>query len=111
VPFSNWTRREFLGTSLKAGAVVSTVPAVLQGQDSTEDGATATRGPNIEGAVPITLHINGKDRQLSVDPRTTLLDCLRETVALTGTKKGCDHGQCGAWSRAKASAQPRAHEL
>jgi xanthine dehydrogenase YagT iron-sulfur-binding subunit len=53
-------------------------------------------GPNIEGAVPITLRINGKDRQLRVDPRTTLLDCLRETVALTGTKKGCDHGQCGA---------------
>ena len=53
-------------------------------------------GPNIEGAVPITLRINGKDRQLRVDPRTTLLDCIRETVALTGTKKGCDHGQCGA---------------
>jgi xanthine dehydrogenase YagT iron-sulfur-binding subunit len=53
-------------------------------------------GPNIEGAVAITLRINGKDRQLRVDPRTTLLDCIRETVALTGTKKGCDHGQCGA---------------
>jgi xanthine dehydrogenase YagT iron-sulfur-binding subunit len=56
---------------------------------------TADR-PNIDGAVPITLRINGKDRQLRVDPRTTLLDCIRETVALTGTKKGCDHGQCGA---------------
>jgi xanthine dehydrogenase YagT iron-sulfur-binding subunit len=53
-------------------------------------------GPNIEGAVPITLRINGKDHELRVDPRTTLLDCIRETVALTGTKKGCDHGQCGA---------------
>ena len=53
-------------------------------------------GPNIEGAVSITLRINGEDRQLRVDPRTTLLDCIRETVALTGTKKGCDHGQCGA---------------
>ena len=52
--------------------------------------------PNIEGAVPVTLRINGKDHQLRVDPRTTLLDCIRETVALTGTKKGCDHGQCGA---------------
>jgi xanthine dehydrogenase YagT iron-sulfur-binding subunit len=47
-------------------------------------------------AVRITLRINGKDRALRVDPRTTLLDCIRETVALTGTKKGCDHGQCGA---------------
>jgi xanthine dehydrogenase YagT iron-sulfur-binding subunit len=53
-------------------------------------------GPNIPGAVPITLRINGKDRQLRIDPRTTLLDCIRERVALTGTKKGCDHGQCGA---------------
>jgi len=44
----------------------------------------------------ITLRINGKDHQLRIDPRTTLLDCIRETVALTGTKKGCDHGQCGA---------------
>ena len=52
--------------------------------------------PNIEGAVPIALRINGKDFQLRVDPRTTLLDCIPETVALTGTKKGCDHGQCGA---------------
>jgi xanthine dehydrogenase YagT iron-sulfur-binding subunit len=57
---------------------------------------TSADGPNIAGAVPITLRINGKDRQLRVDPRTTLLDCIRETVALTGTKKGCDHGQCGA---------------
>ena len=44
----------------------------------------------------ITLRINGEDHQLRVDPRTTLLDCIRETVGLTGTKKGCDHGQCGA---------------
>ena len=51
---------------------------------------------NIEGTVPIVLRINGEDHQLRVDPRTTLLDCIRETVALTGTKKGCDHGQCGA---------------
>jgi len=46
--------------------------------------------------MPITLRINGKDHKLKIDPRTTLLDCIRETVALTGTKKGCDHGQCGA---------------
>ena len=47
----------------------------------------------------ITLRINGHDRQLRVDPRTTLLDCIRESVVLTGTKKGCDHGQCGAGMR------------
>jgi xanthine dehydrogenase YagT iron-sulfur-binding subunit len=96
VPSSNWTRRDFLETSLKTGAVVAAVPAALQSQDSIVTEAVPTTGPNIAGAVPITLRINGKERQLRVDPRTTLLDCLRETAALTGTKKGCDHGQCGA---------------
>ena len=47
-------------------------------------------------AVSLTLRINGSEHRLRLDPRTTLLDCLRETLALTGTKKGCDHGQCGA---------------
>jgi xanthine dehydrogenase YagT iron-sulfur-binding subunit len=46
--------------------------------------------------VPITLQINGTPHELRIDPRTTLLDCVREMVQLTGTKKGCDHGQCGA---------------
>jgi len=49
-----------------------------------------------EIAVPITLRINGREHSLRIDPRATLLDCIRETVELTGTKKGCDHGQCGA---------------
>src|SRR6202012_4368839 len=49
-----------------------------------------------EGTVPITLRINGQDHHLQLDPRTTLLDCLRENLNLPGTKKGCDHGQCGA---------------
>lgn len=44
----------------------------------------------------ITLHLNGQTRQLDVYPWTTLLDLLREQLSLTGTKKGCDHGQCGA---------------
>ena len=43
-----------------------------------------------------TITVNGEARTLDVDPRTTLLDALRETLRLTGTKKGCDHGQCGA---------------
>src|SRR3979411_2782611 len=58
--------------------------------------AAHSHGPEVPGAGRRTLRINGKDCQLRVDPRTTLLDCLRETVTLTGTKKGCDHGQCGA---------------
>ena len=49
-----------------------------------------------ENAVDVHLKINGKDYALTLDPRTTLLDCVREHLHLTGTKKGCDHGQCGA---------------
>jgi hypothetical protein len=45
---------------------------------------------------PVTLRVNGKKHDLRIDPRTTLLDCLREHLHLTGSKKGCDHGQCGA---------------
>ena len=43
-----------------------------------------------------TITVNGEARALDLDPRTTLLDALRETLGLTGSKKGCDHGQCGA---------------
>jgi xanthine dehydrogenase YagT iron-sulfur-binding subunit len=46
--------------------------------------------------IAITLHVNGVDRRLSLAPGTSLLDALRDHLDLTGTKKGCDHGQCGA---------------
>jgi xanthine dehydrogenase YagT iron-sulfur-binding subunit len=46
--------------------------------------------------VPVTLTVNGEPRRLALAPWTTLLDLLREQLGLTGTKKGCDHGQCGA---------------
>ena len=57
------------------------------------------RGPeNVSppAKIAITLHVNGQEQKLSVAPWTTLLDALREHLDLTGTKKGCDHGQCGA---------------
>ncbi len=97
---SNPTRRTFLlttGSTAAATVVAACVP--VHANSTAEQGnltPAGVDGPNIEGAVQITLRINGKDHQLRVDPRTTLLDCIRETVALTGTKKGCDHGQCGA---------------
>ena len=50
----------------------------------------------VPGQTAITLKLNGEARQFDVAPWTTLLDALRETLDLTGTKKGCDHGQCGA---------------
>lgn len=50
----------------------------------------------LKEAVPVTLRVNGKSHDLRIDPRTSLLDCLREHLHLTGSKKGCDHGQCGA---------------
>ena len=93
------TRRKFLlttGSSVAASLVAAYVPALANSAAGENDSAAAGARPTIEGAIPITLRINGKDHQLRVDPRTTLLDCIRETVALTGTKKGCDHGQCGA---------------
>jgi len=50
----------------------------------------------MEQILQITLNVNGQDHALCLDPRTTLLDALRENLDLSGSKKGCDHGQCGA---------------
>src|ERR1051326_7599993 len=90
------SRRKFLqtsGTTAAAGVLSAYLPAHASAEEASQSEVSR---PAIEGAVPITLRINGKDHKLRLDPRTTLLDCIRETVTLTGTKKGCDHGQCGA---------------
>jgi xanthine dehydrogenase YagT iron-sulfur-binding subunit len=50
----------------------------------------------VDGRVPLTLTVNGRPRRFEADVRTTLLDALREHLGVTGSKKGCDHGQCGA---------------
>jgi len=89
------TRREFLEKSLKTGGALGIAASGFSGQKS-EAAETVMRATDGASELAITLRINGKDHQLRIDPRTTLLDCIRETVALTGTKKGCDHGQCGA---------------
>ena len=81
------SRRGFLG-SMVAGGVVATWPADAQSADAASSGAP----PPVRTA----LTINGHRHELTLDPRVTLPDLLREHLGLTGTKKGCDHGQCGA---------------
>ncbi|ADW70879.1 (2Fe-2S)-binding protein [Granulicella tundricola] len=91
------TRRSFLSHIGAAGVAATTAPLAAAAQSSAPSPARATDAAEpIEGAIPVALSINGKSYALNLDPRTTLLDALRETVSLTGTKKGCDHGQCGA---------------
>jgi len=62
----------------------------------TTGGACAQDAGASDGGFGVRLAVNGVDVELNLDPRTTLLDALREHLHLTGTKKGCDHGQCGA---------------
>jgi xanthine dehydrogenase YagT iron-sulfur-binding subunit len=76
---------------LQAGAASASVPALVAAQ-----AATSTPPATVPGQSPVTLEVNGKTHRLVLDNRTTLLDALREHLHLTGTKKGCDHGQCGA---------------
>jgi xanthine dehydrogenase YagT iron-sulfur-binding subunit len=85
------TRRGFLTRAGMAGvaSVAASMPLVAAAE-------VAPAAPEIPGTVPIALRINGTTHRVRIDPRATLLDTLRETVHLTGTKKGCDHGQCGA---------------
>lgn len=92
------TRRTFLSATGTAAAAAAIAGYGAASSHAAEGGPPVASGdgPNIAGAVPVSLRINGREHRLRIDPRTTLLDCLRETVALTGTKKGCDHGQCGA---------------
>lgn len=77
---------------LLSGALTAAAAAVLP---DIAGGQTPSAAPT-QGVVPMTLLVNGQERRINGDLRTTLLDALREKVGLTGSKKGCDHGQCGA---------------
>ena len=88
------TRRSFLGRLGAAGIAASAAPLLAPADAQTDPAAEADVSP--PGAVPVTLKINGQEHRLQLEPRVTLLDALRENLQLPGTKKGCDHGQCGA---------------
>lgn len=87
-----FNRRTFLTTGTAAAAAVPLAAYATTGGRTMDQAAQITA----ETGVPITLRINGGDRRLTVDPRMTLLDTLRERLGLNGAKKGCDQGQCGA---------------
>ena len=85
------SRRTFVKSASVLGAGVATgIPQIAAAQRTRQ---AATAAPQM---APLTLKINGELHALTLDTRTTLLDALREYLHLTGSKKGCDHGQCGA---------------
>jgi xanthine dehydrogenase YagT iron-sulfur-binding subunit len=92
------SRRRFLQGVMIGGVGLGVGQLVIP--DGVADAAqTAAEQPTSapEGSMQsVTLNINGVDHELRIEPRVTLLDALRENLGLTGTKKGCDHGQCGA---------------
>ncbi len=87
------SRRNFLGQALTAAGTAIAAPSLLN-QATVAKEEQAMQAP--EGEMAVTLNVNGETRSLTIEPRVTLLDALRERLELTGSKKGCDHGQCGA---------------
>jgi xanthine dehydrogenase YagT iron-sulfur-binding subunit len=84
-------RRSLLGASAGVGAAPLVAGALGGGAE-----AQVAHARDPRAAVPVDLEVNGRRNRLNLDARTTLLDALREHMGLTGSKKGCDHGQCGA---------------
>jgi len=83
------SRRSFFKKSAAIAALAALPPLIVKASEKQE------QLDNLFDKVPLQLEINGQQYSLLVEPRVTLLDLLREQLKLTGTKKGCDHGQCG----------------
>ena len=90
--YPNEGRRNFLKQSSLLTALAVTPPYLVKATESKLDEKAAAYFEKVS----LSIDINGISHKLSIEPRVTLLDLLREQLALTGTKKGCDHGQCGA---------------
>ncbi|WP_375258933.1 (2Fe-2S)-binding protein [Citreimonas sp.] len=88
-PRAGLSRRSFLGSSGAIGAALGVGPGSAEAQQS---------GPDVapDEQPQITLNVNGQRRTVTVEPRTTLVEALRDRLGLTGTKIGCNQGQCGA---------------
>ena len=85
-------RRNFIKQSSLITALAVTPTCLVKAAESDLD----DRAAGFFEQMPLAIEVNGTKHSLSVEPRVTLLDLLREQLVLTGTKKGCDHGQCGA---------------
>ena len=90
------TRREFLRRISATSVALAIGPTLLSLPGISVAQTIQTPSPGSGNTASVTLRINGKEQTLEADVRTTLLDLLRENLHLTGSKKGCDHGQCGA---------------
>ena len=91
-----FSRRSFLA-QLGAASVAAGAAPLAHAAQGEETKGEPERGPNTPaGAVPVTLTVNDRTHRVLLEPRVTLLDALRDHLQLFGTKKGCDHGQCGA---------------
>ena len=94
---SSVTRRAFLGGVGMTRIATSTVPFLHSARvEEVQTSAAAMTAVGTPGAVQMILKVNGQEHRVQLEPRVTLLDALREHLHLFGTKKGCDHGQCGA---------------